>query len=505
MRGKPYSLRSRLLFYVVLVACFVFLFTELIIVDTSYRALIKVSNQTLEAYALSLASLVEVERDGRVDFDASGTIMPDSTGRNPRTYFLIIRASDNSEIARSDSLQGANLSLPRALEEIRPGKKTYWQSYINGKRIRFLGLRKFSQSEDEPADAEESGASPDTALSASTRKSHPARPVEEFLFVVGANNHDIRERMENTVGVTGPALGAGLVVMILLSWVVISRSLEPLHRLDREVQPISASNMAPVTVPEAREVANFAQTLNRVIGNLRNAFERERRFTSNVAHELRTPISEVRSLSEVALKCEENLSENNRRNYEDILASAIEMQKTVSNLLTLARRTSGNLKTGKDAVELKPFITAISKEFAGVATDKNIKVTSEAPSDLSIITDSNFLKVILQNLFSNAVTYTPEGGAIGWKLDVTENEFVISISNSVKDLSDGDLNFLFEPFWRKDETRTPGSDHNGLGLALVQSLSSALGLRVSPHLENSSLFTITLAGQKTQPPRSFSS
>ncbi len=250
--------------------------------------------------------------------------------------------------------------------------------------------------------------------------------------------------------------------------------------------------------PDVIEIAGVARTLNSMVGDLKEAFERERRFTSNVAHELRTPITEMRSVAEVALKYGTGLDEQDRRNYEDILGSAKEMQKTVVNLLTLARCDSGYLQPKKTNVEIAPLVDSIWKELSKAAETKRIKSSHDLPPDLAVFTDAELLKLILQNLFCNAVVHSAEDGVIEWNANTNNGEFAFSISNSVKGVSSDDLSHIFEPFWRKDEARTSGDGHSGLGLSLVKTLSDMLDFSVDAQLSAPSLLTMTISGKRDQ-------
>jgi signal transduction histidine kinase len=174
------------------------------------------------------------------------------------------------------------------------------------------------------------------------------------------------------------------------------------------------------------------------------------------------------------------------------------MQKIVTNLLMLARCHSGQLQPGKKKIELTPLVSSVWKEYADRASARGITVQFDVPQDLVIAKDKDLFETILHNLFSNAVSYAAAPGKIDVRSDIQNDTFSFSISNSVKDLSENDVPLMFEPFWQKDEARTPGDDHSGLGLALVRSLAEVLGLTVNAHLTTPASLTITLAGKTNQ-------
>jgi two-component system sensor histidine kinase QseC len=517
MSKSSKSLRNQILLYLFISALVVSCVTEAIIIEKNRRALTQILEETAKAYATGLASLTEVEEGGVVELEFSDEIMRDFGGDEPSAYFLIQRIVDGVEIERSESLEDENVVLPDSLDQIQPGEALFWDGTIDDKNVRFIALREYARvdeddeeegdilAEEEPEDGEdalltleeEEDAPEEEEHSASDHQSEPSSPKDnEFFFIVGLDKEFIYERLQGTIEATAPALGIGLVLMLLFVWIAVNRNLKPLKALEHEVQSISVSNMSPVTVPDVTEIAAVAETLNGMVGDLKEAFERERRFTSNVAHELRTPISEMRSLAEVALKYGTDLDEQDRKNYEDILASAKEMQKTVINLLTLARCDSGYLQPRKSKVEIVPMIDSIWKELSNVAEAKRIKTTHDLPPDLSVFTDEELLKLILQNLFCNAVIHAVEDGVIEWNANTNNGEFVFSISNSVEGISSDDLSNIFEPFWRKDEARTSGDGHSGLGLSLVKTLSDMLGFSIEARLATPSLLTMTISGSK---------
>lgn len=460
-------MRNQILLYLFVSALLASVLTEIIIIEKNRRSLTNILDQTAMAYAVGLASLIQVEDNGAAELDFSDEIMRDFSGRGSRAFFLIHNIADNTELARSESLGKAEVALPYPADRFVLKRPVYWDAVVKARKIRFVAFRE------------------------------SAREGAEFIFVVGLDKEYVFQRLEGTVEATVPALLLGLALMLFFVWIAVSRNIKPLIELEREVESISPTNMSPVTVPEVKEIAGVANTLNSMIVDIKEAFERERRFTSNVAHELRTPISEMRSLAEVALRVTDKLDEQDRKNYEDILSSAIEMQKTVTNLLTIGRCHSGQLKPQSDKVEISPIIEAIWKELSDDVAAKQLEVRGDAHPDTSITTDKDLFGTILRNLISNAVNYTDRGGNIEWKVECNGGEFAVSISNSVNNLSEDDHSHMFEPFWRKDEARSRGDDHSGLGLSLVQSLSEMLGLTVRSELTASNHLIITIAGKSS--------
>ena len=489
MRRKTKSLKKKIILHLFLITFLVFISTEAYLLFRSHRAINQLLDKSLLARAEGLASITRMKPDGKIAFDFTDRLMPDYGGPDPHAYFLILRRNDNSEIERSASLKGIKFTLPKKLRALPPRKPFFGYHRLNGKLIRFICLRGVSRRETE----DEKSSEQDKLFFHKRPRGlkSEGKLIPECLFIVGINTRDANEDFWETAQRTSTALGIGLIVLLLASGAVIFRSLKPLSILQREVRSITASNLVPVTVPEVREIANVAGTLNDAIRRLKEAFARERRFTADVAHELRTPVSEILSLAEVSLRWGDDLDEQNRKNYRDFLDAARQMQKIVTTLLALARYDSGVLKEQKEEVRLESFIPPLWEQFKEKAAARGINCRADIPPDTTIFIDKSLIRTILENLFSNAIDYTPPGGIIEWKAAGRGGRFYFSISNNVTDLKPDDLPHLFNRFWRKDPARASDT-HSGLGLSLVKALAEVSGFSITARLSRPDLLTIVL-------------
>ena len=274
-----------------------------------------------------------------------------------------------------------------------------------------------------------------------------------------------------------------------------AENLEYLRSFQEDIQLINESNLEPVNIPPARELADVANSLNTVIDNLRDAFERERRFIANVAHELRTPISELRTLAEVSLKWPEDMDEQSLKNYQDILAVVRHMQNTVNNLLVLSRLDSGSLQSQKEMFELRPLAESACKHYQDMAGAKEIILNNSIPAHCPLFTDKHMFILIMDNLLSNAVEYSRSSSTVDLSARKDHDFFLFSVSNPTDDLSPNDLPLIFERFWRKDTARTRERSHSGLGLSLVKSLADFLGFSVEAKLSLNHCLNISISGK----------
>lgn len=259
----------------------------------------------------------------------------------------------------------------------------------------------------------------------------------------------------------------------LLIWLNVRSTLRPLDSLRRQIGELrdgSRGGGVELENPPS-ELAPVTAELNRLIAKLEGAIVRERSLTSNVAHELRTPIAGLLSTLEVTLSRQREAAEY-REASEDSFEIAKRMHWLVNNLLSMTRIEAGTVEVHNHIVELQPSLQEWWAAFQQRAGDKDIGVEWHIAPGARVETDPDFLRVVVTNLYDNAVSYTPRGGSITVSADAGGR---IAIGNDAVDLSPGDAAKVFEPFWREDESRGDVGKHAGLGLSLCQKIVKLLG------------------------------
>jgi len=496
MRQKPKNLKKRLLLRLFVLTILIFILVGGLILQRSHQALYQALDTELQARLNSLMALTEFEKDGEIDFEFSDEPFGSYGDSSFAKYFLIKRVADGEILKMSKSLAMINFTIPGSARPPVARRPYFFNAEINGKKVRCLTTCIYPQigevSEREKINRDEVigdiGDSSEFSDEAVQRKN-------ELLYFVAIDRSATDNQFWQVTRLTVMSLGIGLVLLMLLGGVILTRSLAPLYTLERQVKSVSASHLVPVDVPDVAEVANVARALNQLIFNLKKALQRERQFTADVAHELRTPIAEIRTLTEVALSQKERISEIERKNYEDILASTKQMQHIVTNLLTLARYDAGALKCQTTKFDLAELVKKIWTQFIPSASSKNISAEYRVTSGMIIETDKYLLETMLHNLFSNATTYTPENGKIEWGVQSEDDNFTLFISNSPVSLTEQDLPHLTERFWQKESVRSPDTHHCGLGLSLVQALADILGFVLKFELTTPSTLTVSIMGR----------
>jgi two-component system sensor histidine kinase QseC len=272
---------------------------------------------------------------------------------------------------------------------------------------------------------------------------------------------------------------------------VLRGELTPLNELADQAARVNADSLAMrfPTDSMPAELRPIGSRLNDLLARLEQSFERERRFSADLAHELRTPIAELRSLTELALKWPDAREAETDR---EVLAVAMQMEGIVTRLLALLRSERGQLPVTLERVALAPLVENVWRTFAKRAVSKRLKVVREVPENAEFETDPVLARSILTNLVDNAIEYTPVGGMVRVEGEVGTRQIKLRVSNAVENLTSEDLPKLFDRFWRKDLARS-GNEHSGLGLPLARAFARALGGELAASLDGQSRLTLTFS------------
>jgi signal transduction histidine kinase len=227
-----------------------------------------------------------------------------------------------------------------------------------------------------------------------------------------------------------------------------------------------------------------------MMARLLAAFDRERQFTANAAHELLTPIAELRSLAEAALKWRED-TEATGEFAAEVLDSAQQMEHLARALLSLARMEAGMADVRLEPVDLTELLDEVRECFEERISARRLSMRWNVPGKAQARTDRALCRAICFNLLDNAVEYTPAGGVIECEVAPRENGLRMTLGNTAQGLDRGDLPRLFEPLWRKDTARTARA-HAGLGLPLASAYAKALGMRFDVALPREDRFEVIL-------------
>lgn len=426
-------------------------------------------DRALKATAEGLASAAEqVANDVDVDLDQAA--MPGFARHRLPDYFEI-RWADGRVLKRSASL-GARALPPRP--PVSPSKICWDLTLPDGRAGRAFSMQ-FTPHAD--------------------KDSPPLHPAQFSLTVVVARHRLTLDRRLGLIATTLLSVGLLLIVgTVGLMPVVVRRGLATLADLGERSAAIDARSLGRRFPTEAlpAELVPIVQRLNDLLARLEQSFERERQFTADAAHELRTPLAELRSLAEVSLQWPDDPAATARA-FQEVRDTVLRMNRIVTDLLVLARCDSGRQPTTRVNVALSEAVNAAWARFAKRAADRELRVACEVSTELGTQTDPELFGLILTNLLGNAVEYTPEGGALDIRAARSADRFHLRVANTTDNLTPADLPHLFERFWRKDAAHT-SAVHSGLGLSLAKAAADVLGYTLQAELAAGPTLVFTLSG-----------
>jgi two-component system sensor histidine kinase QseC len=470
------SIRRRLLLlltvgFAVLVAA-----TVLVVDGMLVRAATVEFDDALLARARTFIALTEQE-GGRIELDYVPLQMPEFE-REERPDHFEFWLDDGTSLLRSRRLEG---HLPR---EAGTGNAAPRDIVLaGGRRARAVQLQWAPQ---EVAAAEEEDEESGDAAGADA--------VPRQLTLVVARG---RERLDAVVARMRLALlggGLGLVLLAgLLAWRAVAQALRPLDHVAEQVRHLDSENLgARVTLSRTpRELAPVVGQLNALLERLDSSFARERRFAGNVAHELRTPLAELRSLATMGGRWPEDAAAV-QGYFGDVGAIAGRMEGVIADLLLLARCQAGVEHIELSPTRLEALIASAWHPLEGAAAAQGLRFSLDMPADLVVPSDATKLGILFSNLLGNAVSYAPPHSEIRCTGARREGRYEVEVVNEAA-LRPEDLEKVAEPFWRGDASRT-SPEHAGLGLALVTAIARLLRLDVQFDQDAGGRFRVRLQG-----------
>lgn len=313
-------------------------------------------------------------------------------------------------------------------------------------------------------------------------------PVGRFQVAVAAEWEESDELLKQLFWVlVAVSAVAGAATVGLVFWTV-RHTLSPLRALADQagsMDPAHLDKRFSLAEP-SRELTPIYGALNQLLDRIADTLRREQRFNSDVAHELRTPVAELRSLTEVAMASAATpgvLAEA----LEDAHSIAVQMEAMITALLALRRREPA----ARERLDVVPLLRNAWQPFEAISAGRKLTMSWQMPGEANVLGDQTMLLSVLQNLFQNAANYTAEGGEVACTVAAGKETTEITVRNRPHGLSPDDVSHLFEPFWRKEEARSDGA-HVGLGLTLAASFCQAMGGALRAKGGDWLAFTITL-------------
>lgn len=275
------------------------------------------------------------------------------------------------------------------------------------------------------------------------------------------------------------ALALGIVLSSLLGWLAARRGLAPIRAIAGIARGISAERL-DARLPTERvpvEVQDLVVSFNSMLARLEDSFKRLSEFSSDIAHELRTPVSNLMTQTQVAVSKARSADE-----YREILYSNLEeydrLARMIADMLFIAKADNRLLTPQRVGVALGAEIDQLMDFYQALADEQGVRMSRDG--DGRIVGDALMIRRALSNLISNAIRHTPRGGVVTIAVETSRSGLtLIRVENSGDTIPAEHLPRLFDRFYRIDPARSRGSEGAGLGLAIVKSIVEAHGGEIS--------------------------
>ena len=294
-------------------------------------------------------------------------------------------------------------------------------------------------------------------------------------------------RKATWAGVVGAALAAAL-----FGWLAAQRGLAPLRRVTDTARKLSARQLAErLAIDDAPlEVRDHVEAFNGMLARLDTAFQRLGDYSADIAHELRTPVSNLMTQTQVALS-----RPRTPEAYQDILASNLEeyerIARMVSDMLFLAKAEENTLARGSETVDLAQEAEALIDFYEALADERGIRIVCRGQAQVA--GDRLMLRRALSNLISNALRHTPDGERIDIDISTDPAGIRLAIRNVGDPIPADQLDRIFERFHRGSTQRGARGEGAGLGLAITRSIVRAhAGEITAESADGVTCFTIRL-------------
>jgi len=279
-------------------------------------------------------------------------------------------------------------------------------------------------------------------------------------------------------------LGRAFIIGILLSVLLAiaggsllaRRALRPVAAITDAANTIKATDLSarlPTHFGVQDEMTDLAETFNSMIERLEASFNRERRFSSNAAHELLTPLTTMRSSVEVALRKERDIPKY-QKTLQTILLDVDKMTETVRGLLELSR-AERLAEVPRTPVDLSRLSRDHMQWFQERAKGRGVQLALSIEPAVSVMGEASLLGEVLDNLIDNALKYTPQGGRITLEVEGDKHESRLRVSDSGIGFSPEQGEQLFDRFYRADISEVQAQSGSGLGLTVVRMIVHAYG------------------------------
>ncbi len=321
-----------------------------------------------------------------------------------------------------------------------------------------------------------------------------SKTADGCIFQIGVTLQSSEQLLSKYKQTFWTIFGLMLICGSISGWLMARHAMAGVNRIAKTAFQISQGDLT-LRVPlgrEGLEISGLAKAFNNMIERIQVLISEVQEVTNNIAHDLRSPITRIRGISETTLSGEQSI-EAYQKMTQDIIAESDRFIVMINTMLDIAQTESGISEFPYLPVDMAEIIDKAYQIFLPVAEDKNINFRIDKPENpLTVSGDRSRLQRLVANILDNAIKYTDCGGRVTVSAKLDSAKVIIEISDTGIGISKEDISRIFERFYRADKTRS--SIGNGLGLSLAQAILLAHkgSISVNSTLGKSTVFKISL-------------
>lgn len=278
----------------------------------------------------------------------------------------------------------------------------------------------------------------------------------------------------------------GILLGVFLIHNAIAKLMKPLQKFIHTVEITDETRLAtplPIAENQAAEIRSLTQSFNHMLAKLAHAFQTQKRFSQNVAHELKTPVAAMMMQIDVAELSNDLSSDDYRQTLNTVKTQVEHLDTIVSSMLALHAQ---NDDLALEPIKIHNLVAALLQGQAALLKAKKLQV--ETKGEMVIVANGVLIERVFANLIQNAIRYNRFQGSISIRM----NDAEFTIANDSAPVSQADLQAIFEPFYCVDQSRSKASGGYGLGLSISKQILETYGLDIhAEYVDGRMLFAIT--------------
>ncbi len=284
--------------------------------------------------------------------------------------------------------------------------------------------------------------------------------------------------------------------LFVLTRFIAGKSIRPIEEVIATAEKMTQANLDQrITLPYHRdELYRMSATINALLDRLQEAFQREKQFTADASHELKTPLAAIKGTLEVLIR-----KPREREHYESriqfCLTELNRMARLIDQLLMLARYERSKIEVHTESLLLTRHLEELTQRMLPFAAEKAISFCIECAESCRVAADPAMLEMMLENILSNAIKYSPARSSVTIRVNEHPDSVQCSIIDQGFGIPEEKLQAIFERFFRVDASRSSSTGGFGLGLSIVKKLADLQEIRVSVEstINRGTTFTLTFS------------